>query len=130
MQRVQAGIPEGGKADLSLIRLDPRALMFPTPPAPGEDISFTKPRSPRNFSKYFREHCQRIGREGTRFHVLRGVHATAMLDAGTPVHTVAQRIGDDAITLMRAYTKKTRTMKADAALSKALAEFTAGFLKK
>jgi integrase len=129
--RIQAGIPEGsGTADLSLIKLPPLALMFPTPPAPGEDVSFVKPRSPRNFSKYFREHCQRIGRAGTRFHVLRGVHATAMLDAGMPVHTVAQRLGDDAITLMRAYTKKTRTIKADAALAKALAEFTAGFLKK
>jgi integrase len=129
--RLQAGIPEGsGAADLSLIKLPALALMFPTPPAPGQDISFVKPRSPRNFSKYFREHCQRIGREGTRFHVLRGVHATAMLDAGTPIHTIAQRLGDDAITLMRAYTKKKRTIKADAALAKALAEFTAGFLEK
>jgi integrase len=129
MQRAYAGIPEGGKADLSLIKLPAAALMFPTPPSPGEDISFVRPRSPRNFSKYFREFCRRIGREGTRFHVLRGVDATALLDAGIPLHTVAQRIGDDPATLLRHYTKTKRTEKADDALTSAISEMTARFLK-
>jgi len=37
-------------------------------------------------------------------HDLRGIHSTALLDAGIPVHTVAQRTGDDPATLLRSYT--------------------------
>ena len=37
---------------------------------------------------------------------MRGIHSTALLDLGIPVHTVAQRIGDDPAILLRNYTKR------------------------
>jgi integrase len=60
---------------------------------------------------------------------LRGIHATALLDAGIPVHRVAQRIGDDTAFLLRNYMKRKRSKQADASLSTALAVLAAGFLK-
>src|SRR5215813_9203594 len=38
-----------------------------------------------------------------RFHDLRGSHETALLDAGVPVHVVAQRCGHDPAVLLRSY---------------------------
>jgi integrase len=144
--RWQRGLPDAadvGAVDLSLVLLPEEALMFPTPSAPGKAFAPLAPRHPRNFSKEFRRHCRLIAEqaklsgkkadeiidEETRFHVLRGVHATALLDAGIPVHTVAQRIGDDPATLLKVYTKRKRTLKADKSLSNAIAELAAGFLK-
>jgi integrase len=46
-----------------------------------------------------------------------------------PVHTVAQRIGDDPATLLRNYTKRKRSEAADKSLSDAIAGFAAGFLR-
>ena len=63
-------------------------------------------------------------------HDLRGIHATALLDAGIPVHTVAQRIGDDPAILLRNYAKRARTRKADESMATAIAAFSSGFLKK
>jgi hypothetical protein len=51
-----------------------------------------------------------------------------VLDAGIPVHTVAQPIGDDPAILLRNYAKRTRTKKADESLSNAIEAFAAGFL--
>ena len=42
-----------------------------------------------------------------------GIHSTALLDAGIPVHTVAQRIGDDPAILLKNYTKRKRLKQAD-----------------
>jgi integrase len=39
MLRILAGVPDGAPVDLSLIKLPDSALMFPSPPAPGEDFS-------------------------------------------------------------------------------------------
>jgi len=50
--------------------------------------------------------------------------AAALLDAGIPVHTVAQRIGD----LLRNYTKRKRSKQADRNLSDTIAGLTTGFL--
>jgi integrase len=127
--RIQAGIPDGVDVDLSLIRLPPGALMFPATPAKGQDFDFTAPRNPRNFSKEFARRAAKLGFGSTRFHDLRGIHSTALLDAGIPVHTVAQRIGDDPATLLRAYTKRKRTKKADDNLSGAIEAFASGFMK-
>ena len=49
--RLCAGVPDGVEVDLSLIRLPDDALIFPNPPGPGEDFSFTQPRDPHTFSK-------------------------------------------------------------------------------
>jgi integrase len=47
-QRLSAGIPDGADIDLSLIRLPAATLIFPNPPEPGADFSFTAPRIPRS----------------------------------------------------------------------------------
>ena len=72
---------------------------------PAITVSFTSPRHPRNFSRDFAYRAETLGFGKTRFHDLRGIHSTALLDAGIPVHTVAQRIGDDPAILLRNYTK-------------------------
>jgi integrase len=128
-QRLSAGIPEDADVDLSLIRLPAASLMFPNPPEPGQDFSFTTPRIPRSVSQAFARRAEAIGFGRIRFHDLRGIHSTALLDAGIAVHTVAQRIGDDPATLLRNYTKRKRSKAADKNLSEAIAGLAAGFLR-
>jgi integrase len=124
--------PEGADVDLSLVRLPDDALIFPAIPGPGEDFSFTKPRDPRNFSKEFVRRAKRLGFDGFTFHHLRGTHTTLLLDRGVPVHTVAERIGDDPAVLLRNYAKRKRqrgdkpTM--DASVSSVISALAAGFL--
>jgi integrase len=147
LQRLAKGIPDGASVDLSLIKLPAAALIFPNPPEPGIDFSLTAPRIPRSVTQAFARRAETIKRDkvqstadqaqparpsnfgNVRLHDLRGIHSTALLDAGIPVHTVAQRIGDDPATLLRNYTKRKRTKTADAKLSDALAALAAGFLK-
>ncbi|WP_426433678.1 hypothetical protein [Bradyrhizobium genosp. P] len=129
-------IPDGAEVDLSLIRLRAGALIFPALPDPGGDFDFTKPRNPRNFSKefarrtdYVREQARKADLPSfgkTRFHDLRGIHSTALLDAGIPVHTVAQRIGDDPAVLLRNYAKRKRSKKANELVTTAIAAFALG----
>jgi integrase len=126
--RLYAGIPDGVEVDLSLIRLPATTLIFPNPPEPGEDFSFTTPRIPHSVSQAFARKAASLGFASTRFHDLRGIHSTALLDAGIPVHTVAQRIGDDPATLLRNYAKRKRSKSADKNLSDAIAGLAAGFL--
>jgi integrase len=126
--RIRAGIPDGADVDLTLVRLPPGALMFPALPAAGQDFEFTAPRNPRNFSKEFARRANRLGFGSTRFHDLRGIHATALLDASIPVHAVAERIGDDPAVLLRNYVKRKRTKTADASLSNAIEALAANFL--
>ncbi|MCA1533861.1 site-specific integrase [Bradyrhizobium sp. NBAIM03] len=121
--RLAAGVPDGADVDLALIRLPADALMFPA-----ITVSFTSPRHPRNFSKDFAYRAETLGFGKTRFHDLRGIHSTALLDAGIPVHTVAQRIGDDPAILLRNYTKRKRLKRADQMLSDTIAGLAAGFL--
>jgi integrase len=130
-RRIMAGVPDGVDVDLSLIKLRTAgALMFPAVPEPGEDFDFTKPRNPRNFSKEFARRADLLGFGRTRFHDLRGIHSTALLDAGIPVHTVAQRIGDDPAVLLRNYAKRKRSKKANESVASAIATFASGFLGK
>jgi integrase len=128
--RIRAGIPDGVDVDLSLVKLPAEALMFPAEPAPGSDFSFTAWRNPRNFSKEFARRAGVLGFGATRFHDLRGIHATALLDAGTPVHIVAHRIGDDPAVLLRHYTKRQRSKQATENLAATISGFVAGFLGK
>ena len=128
-QRIMVGVPDGVQVDLGLVRLPAGGLMFPAVPDTGEDFDFAKPRNLRNFSKEFARRADLLGFGRTRFHDLRGIHTTALLDAGIPVHTVAQRIGDDPSVLLRNYAKRKRTKKADESLSNAITALAAGFLK-
>jgi integrase len=127
-QRIHAGIPDGADVDLSLIRLPAGSLMFPAMPESNKEFDVTAPRNPRNFSKEFARRASLLDFGRTRFHDLRGIHATALLDASIPPHTVAQRIGDDPATLLRNYVKRKRTKTADASLSKAIEAMVASFL--
>jgi integrase len=125
-QRIMAGLPDGVAVELSLIKVPAGALMFPA--MHGGD--FTKPRSPHGFSNEFARKADLLGFGRIRFHDLRGIHSTALLDAGIPVHTVAQRIGDDPAVLLRSYVKRKRTKQANASVATAIAAFSAGFLTK
>jgi integrase len=130
LQRIRAGVPDGVDVDLSLIKLPSNALIFPAIPGPGEDFDFAKPRNPLGFTKEFARRAEAIGYGRVRFHDLRGIHSTALLDAGIPVHTVAQRIGDDPAVLLRNYAKRKRSKKADESVATAIAAFSATFLDK
>jgi integrase len=88
----------------------------------------TAPRIPQSVSQAFARRAETLGFGRVRFHDLRGVHSTALLDAGIPVHTVAQRIGDDPATLLRNYTKRKRSNTANEKLSEAISGLAAGFL--
>jgi integrase len=113
--RIRAGVPDGAAVDLSLVRLPDDALIFPNPPAPGEDFSFTALRSPDNITKGFARQVRKLGFPGLRFHDLRGSHETLLLDAGVPVHVVASRCGHDPAVLLRSYAKRTRGADTSAA---------------
>ncbi|MEH2501558.1 integrase [Bradyrhizobium sp. AZCC 1578] len=127
-QRLLSGVPDGTDVDLTLVRLPPKAFLFPAVPERGEDINLTAPRNPRNFSKEFARRASVLGFGSTRFHDLRGIHATALLDAGIPVHRVAERIGDDPAVLLRNYAKRKRAKRADESMSTTLAMIASGFL--
>jgi integrase len=124
--RIVAGVPDGVAVDLSLVKLPPGALMFPNPPAPGEDFSFLKLRNPRNTTKEFMRKAAGLGFPALRLHDLRGTHETLLLDAGVPVHVVAARCGHDPAVLLRSYAKRTR--KADTSAAAVIAGLSRGTL--
>jgi integrase len=124
--RIKAGVPVGAPVDLSLVKLPHDALMFPNPPAPGEDFSFTKLRNPDNMTKEFVRKARKLGFEGLRLHDLRGAHETLLLDAGVPVHVVAARCGHDPAVLLRSYAK--RTKKADSNAADVIGKLSKGVL--
>lgn len=128
LQRLLAGIPDGSDVDLSLIRLPDDALIFPGAPPAGEDFSFSRPRDPSAFSKRFRALADTLGFEGFEFHHFRGTHATLLLDKGVPVHTVAERIGDDPAVLLRNYAKRKRKQTADTSVATVINAMSAGIL--
>jgi integrase len=126
LQRVVAGIPDKAEVDLSLAKLPDDALMFPAPPERGKPFTLTKPRGPRNTSKEFRRKAVKLGFKTLRLHDLRGSHETCLLDAGVPVHVVADRCAHDPAVLLRVYAK--RTKKADQTAAKAVAALSKGVL--
>jgi integrase len=114
--RLAAGVADGVPVDLSLVKLPEGALMFPSPPQPGRDFDFTRPRDSRSVTKEFiRRARDKLGFANLRFHDLRATHETLLLDAGVPVHVVAARCGHDPAILLRVYAKRTRKADASAA---------------
>jgi integrase len=113
-QRLLAGVAEGAGVDLALVRLPPDALVFPAPPSPGKPFSFTRLRLPRQVTKQFAIVAARLGFD-VRFHDLRASHGTLLLDAGTPAHAVAERLGHDTATLWSNYARMTRSANTSAA---------------
>jgi integrase len=124
--RIVAGVPDGIAIDLSLVKPPAGALMFPNPPASGEDFSFLELRNPRNTTKEFTRKATGLGFPGLRLHDLRGTHETLLLDAGVPVHVVAARCGHDPAVLLRSYAKRTR--KADTSAAAVIAGLSRGTL--
>ncbi|MGO4512977.1 site-specific integrase [Bradyrhizobium sp. 2TAF36] len=125
-QRIMAGIPDGAEVDLTLVKLPDDALIFPARPGAGQDFDFAKPRDPSGFSKAFRRAADALGFAGFEFHHLRGTHATLLLDKGVPVHTVAERIGDDPAVLLRNYAKRKRKQTADTSVATVINDLSAG----
>ena len=87
--RIVAGVSDAAAVDLSLVKLPEGALIFPSPA--GARFDFTRPRDPHAVTRGFVRHARKLGFKGLRFHDLRGSHETALLDAGVPVHVVAER---------------------------------------
>jgi integrase len=106
--RLIAGVPDGVRVDLSLVKLPDDALIFPSPMAPGMAIDLTRLRNPRALTNAARERFRKLGFTTLRFHDLRATHGTMLLDAGEPVHVVAARLGHDPAVLMRAYAKRNK----------------------
>jgi hypothetical protein len=52
-----------------------------------------------------------------------------LLDRGVPVHTVAERIGDDPAVLLRNYAKRKRKQTADTSVAAVIGALASGFLK-
>lgn len=103
--RLFAGITGADDVDLSLVRLPPDALMFPSPAG---DFSLTRLRNPKSVTKETRARFRKLGFGRLRFHDLRGSHETLLLDAGVPVHVVAARGGHDPAVLLRRYAKRNK----------------------
>jgi integrase len=124
--RIMAGVPDGADVDLSLVRLPEDALIFPNSPSRGQAFSFRTPRDPHTFSKQFRRKAKALGFVDFKFHHFRGTHATQLLDRNVPVHTVAERIGDDPAVLLRHYAKRKRQQTADTSMSSIINAISAG----
>jgi integrase len=107
--RLVAGVPDDAAVDLSLIKLPEEALIFPT--WVYGKINLTKPRRPNAVTLGFARRASKLGFKGLCFHDLRGSYETALLEAGEPVHVVAERCGHDPAVLLKTYAK--RTTKAD-----------------
>ena len=128
-QRLCAGVPDGVEVDLSLVQLPDDSLIFPNPPTHGEDFSLSKPRLPQSFTMQFIKQATKLGFPDFTFHHLRGTHATLLLDRSVPVHTVAERIGDDPAVLLKNYAKRKREQTADTSVSAVIGALAAGFMQ-
>ena len=104
---------------LGAVRLAAEALVFPSGSVHGGRFDFARIRNARGLTKATREKFRKLGFAGLRFHDLRVTHATALLDSGVLVHTVAQRLGHRPDILLRAYAKRVST--ADEHTNRALA---------
>ena len=123
-----AGIPDGADVDLSPDSPAGGRIAIPRRFRPGRLLADLAAQ-PAQLLKGVCPACRTPRLRQTRFHGLRGIHATALLDAGIPVHIVAQRIGDDPAVLLRNYAKRRRSDQADKKLLLAISTVTAGFLR-
>jgi integrase len=105
--RLRAGVSEQAVVSLGAVRLPAEALVFPATTARDGRFDFARIRNARALTKEIRARFRKLGFAGLRFHDLRVTHATALLDRGIPVHTVAQRLGNRPDVLLRAYAKHT-----------------------
>lgn len=124
--RLVAGVPDGAAdIDLSLVRLPADALMFPSPPV-GDDLNLSKTRNPCTTSTEAKRHFRRLGFPRLRFHDLRVTHATALLNAGVPIHVAAAGLGHSPAMMLSTYAKWTKG--ADATAVSVIGEMAKGVL--
>jgi integrase len=90
---------DSAQVDLSLVRLPPDALVFPSPVQP---FDFTRLRCPTAATQQFARHATALGFP-IRLHDLRHSHGTILLNKGVPIHEVAGRLGHDAAVLLKTY---------------------------
>ncbi|MGO4513241.1 hypothetical protein CT676_36000 [Bradyrhizobium sp. MOS001] len=114
-----AGAPDGVEVDLSLVRIPDDWLIFAAP-----DGQPTEPRHPDSITKQFTNRAAKILGFSIRLHDLRVSHGTWLLDQGTPVHTVAKRLGHDPSVLLKVYAK--RTQKGDESAAEKIGLLTKG----
>src|SRR5262249_980703 len=81
--RLVAGVPDSATVDLSLVKLPPDALMFPS--FAGRELDLTRLRDAHSVTQEFEKQARKHF-PGLRFHDLRGSHETMLLDKGVPVH--------------------------------------------
>jgi integrase len=124
--RLWAGVSDTANISLAAIKLPAEALIFPSPPADGR-FDFTKLRNGRTVTRECRDRFRKLGFARLRFHDLRTTHSTALLDAGVPLHTVAERIGNSPEVLLKHYAKHTR--KADNSTAGVLAELAKSYAR-
>jgi integrase len=105
--RLRAGVSEQTVVSLGAVRLPSEALVFPATTTRDGRFDFARIRNARALTKEIRARFRKLGFAGLRFHDLRVTHATALLDAGIPVHTAAERLGNRPDVLLRAYAKRT-----------------------
>jgi integrase len=98
-RRIVAGVGEGAQVDLSLVRLPPNALVFPSLTTP---FDFTRLRRLTSVSKQFAKRAAALGFP-IRLHDLRHSHGTILLSRGVPIHEVAGRLGHSAAVLLTIY---------------------------
>ena len=98
-RRIMAGVGEGVQVDLSLVRLPPDALVFPSLATPFE---FTRLRRLTSVSKQFATRAAALGFR-IRLHDLRHSHGTILLSRGVPIHEVGGRLGHSAAVLLTIY---------------------------
>jgi hypothetical protein len=55
-----------------------------------------------------RKRADALGFVDFKFHHLRGMPASLLLDKGVPVHIVAERVGDNPAVLLKNYAKRKR----------------------
>jgi integrase len=118
-KRIVVGVPDGVDVDMSLVRLPDGAMCFP---AVGPDVCAI--RHPDSISSLFAAAARERGFAGIRFHDIRSGHETALLDAGIPVHVVAERCGHDPAVLLKFYAR--RTARNDAAAAQAIGDILSG----
>ena len=96
--RIANGIPDGAKADLSLLKLPEGALIFP---APGSDLC--QLRDADAVTRTFCRKARALGFAGLRLHDLRHTHGSRLIARGVPITVVAARLGHTPEVLLRCY---------------------------
>ena len=114
--RLVAGVADGVKVDLSLVKLPDDALVFPAMPTGSEKLDLARLRRHGPVLKAVSAKATALKLGKVREHDLRHTHATLLLQAGVPVAAVTARLGHaNAGITLSIYTHSTSDAEAAAA---------------